>query len=227
MIRSSLLSSKVFVVNTTTRRPILLRPLVLPHHEGVTQLSTVTFDNGVIHRERGGISTSSLLLRCSSSNSRRSITSSSLTITPHTPTSLSSLNAARPHPTKLIFGQTFSPHMLLIQYDKYNYGWQTPSIVPYGNIHISPAASALHYGMECFEGMKAYRALSPSSNNSTNNNNDNSTNDENVVDDLRLFRPEKNMERLRNSMTRLGMPGTNFNTHEVIECIKQLVRLGK
>jgi branched-chain amino acid aminotransferase len=117
--------------------------------------------------------------------------------------------------------------MLLIQYDKYNYGWQTPSIVPYGNIHISPAASALHYGMECFEGMKAYRALSPSSNNSTNNNNDNSTNDENVVDDLRLFRPEKNMERLRNSMTRLGMPGTNFNTHEVIECIKQLVRLGK
>jgi branched-chain amino acid aminotransferase len=118
--------------------------------------------------------------------------------------------------------------MLLIHYE--NKAWQTPTIVPYGNINISPGASALHYGMECFEGMKAYRALSPSSsssNNSTNNNNnDNSTNDENV-DDLRLFRPEKNMERLRNSMTRLGMPGTNFNSHEVIECIKQLVRLGK
>jgi branched-chain amino acid aminotransferase len=121
--------------------------------------------------------------------------------------------------------------MLLIHYE--NKAWQTPSIIPYGNINISPAASALHYGMECFEGMKAYRALLPSSssnnNNSTNNdNNDNNTNDEDEnVDDLRLFRPEKNMERLRNSMTRLGMPGTNFNSHEVIECIKQLVRLGK
>jgi branched-chain amino acid aminotransferase len=225
MIRSSLLSSKVFVVNTTTRRPILLRPLALPQHEGVTQLSTVTFDNGIIHRERVGIS-SSLLHHCSS-NSRRSITSSSLSITPHTPTSLSTLNAARPHPTKLLFGQTFSPHMLLIHYE--NKAWQTPSIVPYGNINISPAASALHYGMECFEGMKAYRALSPSSSSSNNNNNNsiNNTEDENVVDDLRLFRPEKNMERLRNSMTRLGMPGTNFNTNEVIECIKELVRLGK
>jgi branched-chain amino acid aminotransferase len=134
--------------------------------------------------------------------------------------------------------------MLLIPYE--NKCWQTPSIIPYVNLNISPAASALHYGMECFEGMKAYRALSPSSSNNNNNANndknnannnannnhgdrgvDNTDDDTNDVDDLRLFRPEKNMERLRNSMTRLGMPGTNFDSNEVIECIKELVRLGK
>jgi len=30
-------------------------------------------------------------------------------------------------------------------------------IKPYGNFSISPAASCFHYGLECFEGMKAYK----------------------------------------------------------------------
>jgi branched-chain amino acid aminotransferase len=171
----------------------------------------------------------------------RSITSSSLTITPHGPASLAKLNSHRPHPTQLKFGHTFGPHMLQIQYE--NERWESPTIVPYGDLRISPAASALHYGMECFEGMKAYRALLPSSSSSSpsssnnssssssissnNNNNDNNDSSDSENVDLRLFRPEKNMERLRNSMKRLGMPGTNFDTNEVIECIKELVRLGE
>jgi branched-chain amino acid aminotransferase len=27
-------------------------------------------------------------------------------------------------------------------------GWMDPEIVPYGDIHISPASSCLHYGVE-------------------------------------------------------------------------------
>ena len=170
----------------------------------------------------------------------RSITSSSLTITPHAPASLIALHSHRPHPTQLKFGQTFGPHMLQIRYE--NERWESPTIVPYGDLRISPAASALHYGMECFEGMKAYRALLPSSSSSSSpsssnnsgsgsssssNNNDNNDGSDSENVDLRLFRPEKNMERLRNSMKRLGMPGTNFDTNEVIDCIKELVRLGE
>ena len=167
---------------------------------------------------------------------RRSITSSSLTITPHAPASLVALRSHRPHPTQLKFGQTFGPHMLQIRYE--NERWESPTIVPYGDLRISPAASALHYGMECFEGMKAYRALLPSSSSSpsssnnsgsssSSNNNDNNDSSDSENVDLRLFRPEKNMERLRNSMKRLGMPGTNFDANEVIDCIKELVRLGE
>jgi branched-subunit amino acid aminotransferase/4-amino-4-deoxychorismate lyase len=36
-------------------------------------------------------------------------------------------------------------------------GWHNPEILPYGNLSLSPACSALHYGIECFEGMKAYK----------------------------------------------------------------------
>ncbi|KAL7464704.1 hypothetical protein ACHAXS_005042 [Conticribra weissflogii] len=58
-----------------------------------------------------------------------------------------------------------------------------------------------------YSGMKAYKSLTD--------------------DSLRLFRPDKNMERLRNSMERLSMPGYDFNPHELINCIAELVRVGK
>jgi branched-chain amino acid aminotransferase len=35
--------------------------------------------------------------------------------------------------------------------------WSTPELRKFGSIEISPAAHALHYGSECFEGFKAYR----------------------------------------------------------------------
>eukprot|EP00501_MAST-03F_sp_TOSAG23-6_P001628 GSMAST32.ASY1.ANO1.1695.1 assembled CDS len=83
-------------------------------------------------------------------------------------------------------------------------GWHTPLIKPYGDMAISPAASALHYGLQCFEGMKAY--IDPSGN-------------------IRLFRPEKNMTRLSTSMKRLNMP--SFDESEFLECIKELLRVDK
>jgi branched-chain amino acid aminotransferase len=65
---------------------------------------------------------------------------------------------------------------------------------------------SLYTGLQCFEGMKAYRSL---------------------VDDttIHLFRPDKNMERLSNSMHRLHMPGADFDRPELIQCISELVKL--
>mmetsp|Transcript_5790 Transcript_5790/g.10097 ORF Transcript_5790/g.10097 Transcript_5790/m.10097 type:complete len:174 (-) Transcript_5790:594-1115(-) len=60
-------------------------------------------------------------------------------------------------------------------------------------------------GLSCFEGMKAYKALNDGS--------------------LRLFRPDRNMERLSGSMERLQMPGWDFDQNELVACIAELVRL--
>jgi hypothetical protein len=37
-----------------------------------------------------------------------------------------------------------------------DHGWGKPRIVPFGPLALHPAAQVLHYGMCCFEGMKAY-----------------------------------------------------------------------
>jgi branched-chain amino acid aminotransferase len=60
-------------------------------------------------------------------------------------------------------------------------------------------------GLQCFEGMKAYKALTDRS--------------------LRLFRPDMNMRRLSSSMDRLHMPGADFDRNALIKCIAELVRL--
>jgi hypothetical protein len=44
----------------------------------------------------------------------------------------------------LVFGQQFTPHMLLLTYE--NKKWSHPQIIPFQNLSISPAASGLHYG---------------------------------------------------------------------------------
>lgn len=52
---------------------------------------------------------------------------------------------ARPAKENLVFGTTLSDHMLTVEWDKVN-SWGPPKIVPYHDLHISPAASCLHYG---------------------------------------------------------------------------------
>lgn len=59
-------------------------------------------------------------------------------------------------------------------------------------------------GLQCFEGMKAYKSLND--------------------DSIRLFRPDMNMKRLKSSMKRLHMPGHDFDSQELIKCIAELVR---
>ena len=48
---------------------------------------------------------------------------------------------------KLVFGRSFSDHMLEIDWDEKN-GWHAPVIKPYGDLALSPAATSLHYGIE-------------------------------------------------------------------------------
>jgi branched-chain amino acid aminotransferase len=60
--------------------------------------------------------------------------------------------------------------------------------------------------------MKAYKPLLSSESEATTN-------------EIRLFRPDKNMQRLSNSMQRLSMPGYMFDAQELIQCISILVRL--
>eukprot|EP00980_Cylindrotheca_fusiformis_P028635 scaffold22620_cov131-Cylindrotheca_fusiformis.AAC.30 len=110
----------------------------------------------------------------------------------------------RPKKEDLVFGTTLSDHMLMVEWDIKS-GWGAPRIVPYQNLSLSPAAASLHYSSQCFEGMKAYRSLTDES--------------------LRLFRPDKNMERLSNSMERLHMPGADFDRTELTKCIAELVKV--
>jgi hypothetical protein len=55
----------------------------------------------------------------------------------------------------LAFGQLFTDHMLICHHTDAA-GWQRPRIQPFGPLSIHPASQVLHYGMCCFEGMKAY-----------------------------------------------------------------------
>ena len=81
-------------------------------------------------------------------------------------------------------------------------GWLAPRITPYQNLSLDPATCVFHYGLECFEGMKAYKAS------------DGTT---------RLFRADKNMERFNKSATRIALP--TFDGESLIELIKKLVSM--
>lgn len=104
---------------------------------------------------------------------------------------------------KLLFGHEFTDHMLTVDWTSKN-GWEAPQIKPYGPLTLDPSCSVFHYAFECFEGLKAYR---------------------DSQDKIRLFRPDKNMERMKNSVERLYLP--QFDGEQVIECIKELLRTDK
>jgi len=104
---------------------------------------------------------------------------------------------------KLAFGAVTTDHMLEVDWTSKD-GWAAPKISAYKPLSIDPAASCLHYGLEAFEGMKAY--LDPQGK-------------------ARLFRPDLNMIRLNNSMARLALPP--LDKEGFLECIKELVRKEK
>eukprot|EP01064_Diplonema_japonicum_P027902 TRINITY_DN4160_c0_g1_i1.p1 TRINITY_DN4160_c0_g1~~TRINITY_DN4160_c0_g1_i1.p1 ORF type:complete len:382 (+),score=91.50 TRINITY_DN4160_c0_g1_i1:37-1182(+) len=103
----------------------------------------------------------------------------------------------------LEFGKVFSAHMFQVDWTKEN-GWEAPRIVPYGDLSLSPAASSLHYALQCFEGLKAYRRKD---------------------DSVYLFRPDMNAKRMNRSTERLELP--TFDIKEFEKCLKQLVELDK
>ncbi len=85
--------------------------------------------------------------------------------------------------SKLVFGHTFTDHMLVADYADGE--WKNFQIIPYGEIGLSPAISALHYGQAFFEGLKAYRHQDGQ---------------------VSVFRPDKNAARFNKSAQRLCMP---------------------
>jgi len=104
---------------------------------------------------------------------------------------------------ELVFGKTFSDHMFLVEWKKDD-GWGIPTIIPYGNLNIEPSAQVFHYGIECFEGMKAFK---------------------DSKGQVRLFRPNDNMKRFFSSAERLALP--TFDKNELLDCLKKLVIIDK
>ncbi|KIW67143.1 branched-chain amino acid aminotransferase [Phialophora macrospora] len=102
----------------------------------------------------------------------------------------------------LVFGRTFTDHMLSIEWTA-SQGWLPPRITPYQNLSLDPATCVFHYAFECFEGMKAYKCEKDNS--------------------LRLFRPDKNMQRMNKSAARIALP--TFNGDRLIELIGELCKM--
>uniref|UniRef100_G3PP49 Branched-chain-amino-acid aminotransferase n=1 Tax=Gasterosteus aculeatus aculeatus TaxID=481459 RepID=G3PP49_GASAC len=107
----------------------------------------------------------------------------------------------KPDPSTLVFGKQFSDHMLTINWSA-KAGWEAPRIKPFQNLSLHPATSALHYSIELFEGMKAFRG---------------------VDNHIRMFRPMLNMARMHRSAERSSLP--LFEKEELLECIKKLVEV--
>lgn len=105
----------------------------------------------------------------------------------------------------LEFGKYISDHMLISDWAKGE--WSEPHIQPFGELRMTPAILALHYGQAIFEGMKAFRMKDGS---------------------INIFRPQKHHERLLKSLDRMCMPEISYDMfihslHAVIELDKAWV----
>ncbi|MFE7630776.1 branched-chain amino acid aminotransferase [Kocuria sp. NPDC057446] len=102
-----------------------------------------------------------------------------------------------------VFDERFTDHMVLIDWDE-QAGWHDPRVTAYGALPLDPAAAVLHYGLEIFEGLKAYRHPDGS---------------------VWAFRPERNAARFRHSARRLALP--ELSEDLFLEAIRQLVEVDR
>ncbi|XP_041033730.1 branched-chain-amino-acid aminotransferase, cytosolic-like isoform X2 [Carcharodon carcharias] len=109
----------------------------------------------------------------------------------------------KPDRDNLVFGKSFSDHMLTVEWSAKK-GWDKPHIKPLQNLSLHPASSVLHYSIELFEGMKAFRG---------------------VDNKIRMFRPDLNMERMHRSALRACLP--DFDKAELVECIRKLIEVDR
>src|SRR5690349_19835661 len=79
--------------------------------------------------------------------------------------------------------------------------WDKGTLTEDNVLHISEGSTALHYGQQCFEGLKAYRCKDGS---------------------INLFRPDQNALRMQRSCARLLMPAPS--NEQFIEACKQVVK---
>lgn len=78
--------------------------------------------------------------------------------------------------------------------------WDEGMLTEESNISIAASATALHYGQQCFEGLKAYRTKDGS---------------------IQLFRPDENSKRMNRSCERLMMPEVPYE--KFLEAVKMVV----
>ncbi|MBI3135463.1 MAG: branched-chain amino acid aminotransferase [Bacteroidetes bacterium] len=102
----------------------------------------------------------------------------------------------------LPFGKYFADHMMVMDYADGK--WGEPQIVPFGNIEIHPATSALHYGQSIFEGLKAQR---------------------NEKGEVVVFRPDMNAKRFKESAERMCM--VPVSEEIFLEGIRALIELDR
>ncbi|WP_115719495.1 branched-chain amino acid aminotransferase [Gallaecimonas mangrovi] len=82
------------------------------------------------------------------------------------------------------FGKVFTDHMVTVRHTKAD-GWVDAKVEARKNFTFSPGTTVLHYGLEIFEGLKAYRQADGG---------------------VALFRPDANAKRFANSAKRLALP---------------------
>ncbi|MCP3891093.1 MAG: branched-chain amino acid aminotransferase [Desulfobulbaceae bacterium] len=109
----------------------------------------------------------------------------------------------KPSSGDLGFGNYFTDHMFLMTWSKED-GWHDAKICPYQDFKMDPASMVFHYGQAIFEGLKAYRGKG---------------------DQLFLFRPADNLERMNESALRMCMP--RFPVDKVLKSLKALLYLEK
>ena len=79
--------------------------------------------------------------------------------------------------------------------------WDKGELTTDSTLHIHEGSTALHYGQQCFEGLKAYRCKDGS---------------------INLFRPDQNAKRMQNTCDRLLMP--QVPTELFIRACKEVVK---
>jgi len=108
-----------------------------------------------------------------------------------------------PDADKLGFGQYFTDHMFVMDYQT-DKGWHNPRIEPYGEFLLYPSAMVLHYGQAIFEGMKAFRT---------------------VDGDIVVFRTRDYLNRFNRSADILCIPNTDVDV--VHAGLKKLIEIDK
>ena len=110
---------------------------------------------------------------------------------------------AKPDVSNIAFGTEFTDHMFMMDYTPEK-GWHDARIVPFGNISLHPATTALHYGAEIFEGLKAYRTPEGK---------------------VQMFRPIENARRMNSSADRMCLPAIDEN--DMLEILETFVKVEK
>jgi branched-chain amino acid aminotransferase len=114
-------------------------------------------------------------------------------------------SAPRPKPkdADLNFGEIFTDHMFLADFEQEK-GWYDPRVEPYGPLSLDPAAAVLHYAQAIFDGLKAFRGADGK---------------------VRLFRPQKHVERMNHSARRMCIP--QLDPELALSSIVTLVRVDR